>query len=1390
MESHSPPPTARRNPPRRAKTAVTPSAPSTRKRPQTSKLLLPTEDPRPKLEEHPPLPSSENPVSNPAEAPEENDIKQANPAESADEKDSNQSNQAECGEQNDAKEPSEENALVEERLKNNEDHQCPVIDNTNGVKSLQVFLRIRPAKLKEVRRSAVGILNGTRQKRKTQILHRGEEQHICLQANDAHSVTLTPPPSLLESKRAKTEIYNGFSHVFLPQSSQEDVYEKVMHPLLKDFVEGKSCLLVAMGPTSSGKTHTMFGNIKEPGLIPRTLKNLLSPDKEIEFKISRSYFISMFEIYSERGRGEKIIDLFQDGVELSLQQSNIKGLQEISIASMEEAECFLSQGMQKRTTAATNANSQSSRSQCIINIRSSPKLGDEERNANKLGEAVLTIVDLAGAEREKNTGNQGVRFSESNFINNTSMVFGLCLRALLEHQKNPKRPLQKHYHSSLLTRYLKDYLEAKGRMVMVLNVSPGEDNYINTAFVLRQASPYVNIKLNCPSEESTNLLRPKRVSSILPKGLLPKRRKFSHSINQEYGRSKEHLNAQSLLSRTEKDEKVKSEDSIALVKDRSSSGSLSSEIAPGKVEEKSINRDSSSVLVFTEEELKERIAIEIEYALNQKELESHERHMAIYKEALAIVLKDHGVEVKMMEEHVQELELNLMKEKAHCLKLSNEVHTLKERCACLEHENAKLRMRHNSGNLRTDAESECDNCNVSFIMHVVDSQNDIKDEDLVRDDNSNTLRVMRHENGMIADNSPACDSHTKEDISSNLQENEFRKGILQTVSPVDDKTSIQNLERHSSSEVVVVHVDGMEAVPGTISNCEEITELAVLHASDNTNNYASNRDDLIGESDVNTLMASREECSLLVKEKQSFIRDEAEGIAQENVYILSQTKDDEHNDSSTIANLENLNVCLVETGESVKSPNGNKIQACEDLVCFLDTELKCKGMDTSIISQCCASSTGDVYISECNYDPILASREADGPGEEQIAVKVQEKQFTKCTKGSSIQTAAIIYGGNSSDMLRVEDSSIDFIVNAEGGTLETEKCIPPYEDQASFSGETDSLRESNKKDHIETLKCTEHADVLRVNTSKTEACKGFQQGGTTNLKKGRMLASLLVKEKVEDVVEAMNKIGAKGLEETKGISESYTTSDDDVGPIGQCLEEVLDLSPFDIENGLWKGDIECKRKISILLERHGGILDHQLFKKGYSQQRCLCLRYCFSLICNKINIDKHWVSLAEDVDPKSRQEIFRAIVKARSITKAASLARQGFQLEGVFQNLNQSGLSQDGRSDLQTSLNDSGDQYQATFPSKTLSPDLENESEGKALCYLECNKENIPSPAKTPRRKLLPASSVLLKGYDDATVEDEVPKVTDRSLRKNSNVQKAVGTQGRLSLVKILASKR
>lgn len=52
-----------------------------------------------------------------------------------------------------------------------------------------------------------------------------------------------------------------------------------------------------------------------------------------------------------------------------------------------------------------------SRSQCIINIRSATKFeGEDDYQTNN---AVLSIVDLAGAEREKKTGNQVPLFFSS-----------------------------------------------------------------------------------------------------------------------------------------------------------------------------------------------------------------------------------------------------------------------------------------------------------------------------------------------------------------------------------------------------------------------------------------------------------------------------------------------------------------------------------------------------------------------------------------------------------------------------------------------------------------------------------------------------------------------------------------------------------------------------------------------------------------------------------------------------------------------------------------------------------------------------------------------------------------------------------------------------------------
>lgn len=351
---------------------------------------------------------------------------------------------------------------------------------------------------------------------------RKKDEEACITLNDSYSVTLTPPQSLQELKRSKTEVYEGFSHVFPADCSQNDVYDKMVQPLLEDFMKGKSGMLAALGPSGSGKTHTVFGSLKDPGIVPITLRQIFKKNDESCSGSLRSFNLSIFEICSERGKGEKAYDLLGgESSELSVQQSTIRGLKEVPIQNLEEAESLIGQAMLKRATATTNSNSQSSRSQCIINIRASCN-GFSNETKLQSSDAMLTIVDLAGAEREKRTGNQGERLVESNFINNTSMVFGQCLRSLLEYQKNRKKGLQKHHQNSLLTRYLRDYLEGKKRMALILTVKAGEEDYLDTSYLLRQASPYMKIKFD-NTEEPCN----KRQLKTFPRAEKNKKIKLS-----------------------------------------------------------------------------------------------------------------------------------------------------------------------------------------------------------------------------------------------------------------------------------------------------------------------------------------------------------------------------------------------------------------------------------------------------------------------------------------------------------------------------------------------------------------------------------------------------------------------------------------------------------------------------------------------------------------------------------------------------------------------------------------------------------------------------------------------------------------------------------------------
>ncbi|KAF8406598.1 hypothetical protein HHK36_008686 [Tetracentron sinense] len=515
--------------------------------------------------------------------------------------------------------------------------QIPPLDlskpskDDEGCETLRIFLRIRPLKPNQSAKKKSNGVHGTRPRSKraspqTEANKNTKKNGSFLAVNDSRSVTLTPPSALQDPKRIKTETYDGFTHVFSPDSSQSEVYEKMMDSLVEDFIRGKSGMLVALGPTGSGKTHTVFGSPREPGMVPLALRRIFSWTDESGSELPRYFYLSMFEIYAERGKGERIYDLSPNGADLCLQQSTVKGLQEVMVSDVAQAESLIARGMLKRVTAMTNANSQSSRSQCIINIRSAPNMIYEEVEVPP-NNAVLTIVDLAGAEREKRTGNQ---------------CFDAIATKLVISSAGSKI-VRKQFHQQ--------HIDG------VQSMPKREEDYLDTSFLLRQALPFMKIKFN-NVEELSSLPCQKRLIHTLRRIEQPKRRKFSDLdavINEGMG------------AREEQQIREKEADVVS---------EKLHELEPLKV--------SITCPKVIKSESKESALLKEEYCIDMAKNERNGQIMRDFSKAIWNALKQYKRKLEVSENEVHCLKEILTKEKTRYLELEQEMKDFKICCSCCQ----------------------------------------------------------------------------------------------------------------------------------------------------------------------------------------------------------------------------------------------------------------------------------------------------------------------------------------------------------------------------------------------------------------------------------------------------------------------------------------------------------------------------------------------------------------------------------------------------------------------------------------------------------------------------------------------------------------------------------
>jgi kinesin family protein 11 len=302
------------------------------------------------------------------------------------------------------------------------------------------------------------------------------------------------------SMKAKAKNFY-FDNVFGPTSTQRDIYNAGVSPIVEEVLKGYNCTIFAYGQTGTGKTYTMEGlssgtnpelrwkNNHHAGIITRAVNHIFD---ELE-KTGSDYCVkvSHLELYNE-----ELFDLLNPG-NANLKLYDAPGTQGVTVAGLEEVVVYapqdiftvLERSCEERRSAETKLNKNSSRSHCIFSITLHIKeTNPEGEDLLKVGK--LNLVDLAGSE---NIGRSGAdakaeRKAEAGMINKSLLTLGRVITALTDN--SPHIP----YRESKLTRLLQDSLGGTTKTCIIATVSPASGSIEESLSTLEYANRAKNIK--------------------------------------------------------------------------------------------------------------------------------------------------------------------------------------------------------------------------------------------------------------------------------------------------------------------------------------------------------------------------------------------------------------------------------------------------------------------------------------------------------------------------------------------------------------------------------------------------------------------------------------------------------------------------------------------------------------------------------------------------------------------------------------------------------------------------------------------------------------------------------------------------------------------------------
>lgn len=284
-------------------------------------------------------------------------------------------------------------------------------------------------------------------------------------------------------QRCQGEGYS-LDSVFDEQAKTKDVYDMTTKKLIEQVVEGFNSTVFAYGQTSSGKTYTMKGDEKEPGIIPLAVRDLFQMMQQLSNERDFLVRVSYMEIYNEEIRDLLAGDGDGCGPQVAIKQSAeqgifVDGLHETIVSSIDQVMRLVEQAEQERHVGETKMNKRSSRSHAIFRMVIESRAHAGGNTPVKV--ATLNLVDLAGSERISKTGAEGQRKKEGAAINKSLLSLGTVISKLSEGASHIP------YRDSKLTRILQPSLGGNAKTAIVCAITPAVEHCDESHSTLRFA---------------------------------------------------------------------------------------------------------------------------------------------------------------------------------------------------------------------------------------------------------------------------------------------------------------------------------------------------------------------------------------------------------------------------------------------------------------------------------------------------------------------------------------------------------------------------------------------------------------------------------------------------------------------------------------------------------------------------------------------------------------------------------------------------------------------------------------------------------------------------------------------------------------------------------------